>query len=118
MVTLRAAIITMMLVSILFFSPLTGLTQAPTLPDTDQNGIASEERDANPTEMRANIVGKDRDEFIAKTEDGEEFRLPMEGAPSGVDVGDELRLVPDPSDQTIYVFKAEPSDNGTPDAEL
>ena len=63
-------------------------------------------------------MGKDRDEFIAKTEEGEEFRLPMQGAPSGVDVGDELRLVPDASEQTIYVFKADPGEKRAPDAEL
>ena len=60
--TRRAALITMMLVSVLFFSPLTGLTQLPTLPDTGQNGLASEqeiqEGQANPPEMRANNRGE------------------------------------------------------------
>jgi hypothetical protein len=127
-VTRRLPQLTMMLISALFVGPLSGLAQSPTLPGTNQNGIASEgqppEADANPPEMRASIVDRHGDEFIAKTEDGEEFRLPVEGAPKDVEVGDELRLVPDANTETIYVFKAEPSDGGTsgtgrkPDSQL
>ena len=41
------------------------------------------------------------------TEEGQEFRLPVEGAPANINVGDELRLIPDSETQTIQVFKAE-----------
>ena len=63
-------------------------------------------------EMRASIVERDGDQFIAKTEAGEEFRLPVEGAPPDTNVGDVLRLVPDPDTQTMNVYKADPTDGG------
>jgi hypothetical protein len=59
-------------------------------------------------EMKASIVDLDGDQFIARTEDGLEFRLPVEGAPDNVHVGDELRLFPDSDTQTIEVYKADP----------
>jgi len=62
-------------------------------------------------EMRASIVDRDGDQFIAKTETGDEFRLPVEGAPPDTNVGDVLRLVPDPDSQTMNVFKADPADD-------
>ncbi|MBD0315433.1 MAG: hypothetical protein ICV75_01970 [Nitrospiraceae bacterium] len=62
-------------------------------------------------EMRASIVDRDGDQFIAKTETGDEFRLPVEGAPPDTSVGDVLRLVPDPDSQTMNVFKADPADD-------
>ena len=110
---LNAPIFTMMFVSALLVSPVNGPAQTPSLPDiaADQHFPDSE---ATPPEVRASIVGKAGDEFIAKTEGGEEFRLPMEGAPKGVDVGDELRLVPDATTHTVYVYKAEPA----PDSRL
>jgi hypothetical protein len=58
-------------------------------------------------EMRASIVDKDGEQFIAKTEDGLEFRLPVKGAPDNVQIGDELRLIPDSDTQTIEVYKAD-----------
>lgn len=63
-------------------------------------------------EMRASIVDRDGDQFVAKTEAGDEFRLPVEGAPPDTNVGDVLRLVPDPDTQTMNVFKADPTDGG------
>ena len=61
-------------------------------------------------EIRANIVDRAGDEFIAKTEEGEEFRLPVEGAPPDTQIGDALALVPNPDTQTIEVYKADPPD--------
>lgn len=63
-------------------------------------------------EMRASIVDRDGDQFVAMTEAGDEFRLPVEGAPPDTNVGDVLRLVPDPDTQTMNVFKADPTDAG------
>jgi hypothetical protein len=96
-------------------SPLSGLAQSSGFADTHQDGISSErhtDESAEPSEMRASIVDKDGDQFIAMTEEGQEFRLPVEGAPENVNVGDELRLVPDSDSRTIQVFKAEPSETG------
>jgi hypothetical protein len=61
-------------------------------------------------EIRASIVDRAGDEFIAKTEEGDEFRLPVEGAPPDTQIGDALALVPNPETQTIEVYKADPSD--------
>ena len=61
-------------------------------------------------EIRANIVDRAGDEFIAKTEEGDEFRLPVEGAPPDTQIGDALALVPNPETQTIEVYKADPPD--------
>lgn len=58
----------------------------------------------------AKIVDREGDEFVAKTEDGHELRLPVEGAPSDIDVGADLRLVPDPETHTIHVYKAGQTD--------
>ena len=63
-------------------------------------------------EMRASIVDRDGDQFIAQTETGDEFRLPVEGAPPDTNVGDVLRLIPDPETETMSVFKADPADGG------
>ena len=115
--TLRAPILTMMFVLAVFASPLNAPAQAPSLPDmaADQHFADS---DANPAEVRASIVGKAGDEFIAKTEGGEEFRLPVDGAPKDIDVGDQLRLVPDPETHTVYVFKADQAEGTTPGSRL
>ena len=59
-------------------------------------------------EIRASIIDRAGDEFIAKTEEGEEFRLPVEGAPPDTQIGDALALVPNPETQTIEVYKADP----------
>jgi hypothetical protein len=97
-------------------SPLGGLGQSSGFADANQDGINSErhteESAGASAEMRASIVDKDGDQFIAMTEEGQEFRLPVEGAPENVNVGDELRLVPDSDSQTIQVFKAEPPETG------
>lgn len=97
-------------------SPLGGLAQSSASLDANQNGISSEkqteESEGPAAEMRASIVDKDGDQFIAMTEEGQEFRLPVEGAPENVNVGDELRLVPDTDSHTIHVFKAEPLGTG------
>jgi hypothetical protein len=97
-------------------SPLGGLGQSSASLDADQNGISSEkqteESEGPSAEMRASIVDKEGDQFIAMTEEGQEFRLPVEGAPENVNVGDELRLVPDSDSHTIQVFKAEPLETG------
>jgi hypothetical protein len=61
-------------------------------------------------EMRASIVDREGDQFIAKTEEGHEFRLPVQGAPPDIQIGDALRLVPNPETQTMNVFKADPPD--------
>ena len=66
-------------------------------------------------EMRASIVDRDGDQFIAKTDPGDEFRLPVEGAPPDTNVGDVLRLIPDPDTETMNVFKADPADGGRED---
>jgi hypothetical protein len=63
-------------------------------------------------EMRASIIGQEGDEFIAQTQDGDKFRLPVEGAPDDVAVGDALILVPDEDTQTIHVFKADATEEG------
>lgn len=68
--------------------------------------------DALP-EMRASIVDREGNQFIAKTEEGHEFRLPVEGAPPGIQIGDALRLVPNPETHTMNVFKADPPDGRT-----
>lgn len=98
-------------------SPLNGLAQNSEFADVDRDGMASDNatEDSAETfpEMRASIVEKDGDQFIAMTEEGQEFRLPVEGAPANVHVGDELRLIPDAESQTIQVFKAEPPEVGT-----
>lgn len=111
MVTLKFMTVTTMLVWALV-GPLTALAENSDLVGPDRNGIASEQytEDSAETfpEMRASIVEKDGDEFVAMTEEGQEFRLPVQGAPSNINVGDELRLIPDAKTQTIQVFKAEP----------
>ena len=58
-------------------------------------------------EIRASIVDRAGDEFIAKTEEGDEFRLPVEGAPPDTKIGDALALVPNPETETMEVFKAD-----------
>ena len=58
-------------------------------------------------EIRASIVDRAGDQFIAKTEEGEEFRLPVEGAPPDTQIGDALTLVPNPETETMEVFKAD-----------
>ena len=97
--------------------PLNGLAQNSEFADVDRDGMASDNatEDSAETfpEMRASIVEKDGDQFIAMTEEGQEFRLPVEGAPANVHVGDELRLIPDAESQTIQVFKAESPEVGT-----
>jgi len=104
------AITSLMLVLV---SPLNGLAQNS---DADRDGITSDNytEDSAETfpEMRASIVEKDGDQFIAMTEEGQEFRLPVEGVPANVHVGDELRLIPDAETHTIQVFKAEPAEMG------
>lgn len=111
MVTLKLMTVTTTLVWALV-GPLTALAENSDLAGPDRNGIASEQytEDSAETfpEMRASIVEKDGDEFVAMTEEGQEFRLPVQGAPSNINVGDELRLIPDAKTQTIQVFKAEP----------
>lgn len=111
MVTLKLMTVTTTLVWALV-GPLTALAENSDLVGPDRNGIASEQytEDSAETfpEMRASIVEKDGDEFVAMTEEGQEFRLPVQGAPSNINVGDELRLIPDAKTQTIQVFKAEP----------
>jgi len=62
-------------------------------------------------EIRASIVDRAGDEFIAKTEEGQEFRLPVAGAPPDTQIGDALALIPNPETQTVEVFKADPRDN-------
>src|SRR4051812_43771997 len=59
-------------------------------------------------DIQASIVDRAGDEFIAKTEEGQEFRLPVEDAPPDTQIGDALTLVPHPETQTMEVFKAEP----------
>jgi hypothetical protein len=92
---------------------LNGLAQNAEFADANRDGGASDNDTAADSEetlpeMRASIVDRDGDQFIAMTEEGQEFRLPVEGAPANVNVGDELRLIPDAETQTIQVFKAEP----------
>lgn len=82
------------------FDPTAESPANPDTPDTDY------------PEMRASIVDRDGDQFIAKTETGHEFRLPVQGAPPDTNVGDTLRLVPDPDTRTMNVFKADPTDGG------
>src|SRR5919106_3753701 len=99
------------LAAALFMSLLGSLPQTPAWaglnPDDMTSEKQTEESEGPFAEMRANIVDKDGDQFIAMTEEGQEFRLPVEGAPENVNVGDELRLVPDSVSHTIEVFKAE-----------
>jgi hypothetical protein len=61
-------------------------------------------------QVQASIVDRAGDEFIARTEAGDEFRLPVEGAPPDTEIGDALTLVPNPDTQTIEVFKTDPRD--------
>lgn len=77
-------------------------------------GAMNNSDDALP-EIRASIVDREGDQFIAKTEEGHQFRLPVEGAPPGIQIGDALRLVPNPETHTMNVFKADPLDGRTPD---
>jgi hypothetical protein len=102
-------VITML--TLVLVGSLTGLAQNAEFADRDgvasDNDTAADSEDTLP-EMRASIVDRDGDQFIAMTEEGQEFRLPVEGAPANVNVGDELRLIPDAETQTIQVFKAEP----------
>ncbi len=79
---------------------------APSASEAPSSGMA----ETDLPEMRASIVDRDGDQFIAKTETGDEFRLPVEGAPPDTNVGDVLRLVPDPDTQTMNVYKADPAD--------
>ena len=114
MATFKLMTVITILTSVLV-SPLGGLAQSSGFADTNQDGIRSERytgESAEPSEMRASIVDKEGDQFIAMTEEGQEFRLPVEGAPENVNVGDELRLVPDSDSHTIQVFKAEPPETG------
>ena len=92
---------------------LNGLAQSAEFADANRDGAASDNDTAADSEetlpeMRASIVDRDGDQFIAMTEEGQEFRLPVEGAPANVNVGDKLRLIPDAETQTIQIFKAEP----------
>jgi hypothetical protein len=104
------------LAAALFMSLLGSRPQTPAwaglIPDDMTSEKQAEESEGPSAEMRASIVDKDGDQFIAMTEEGHEFRLPVEGAPENVNVGDELRLVPDSDSHTIQVFKAEPAETG------
>jgi hypothetical protein len=104
------------LAAALFMSLLGSRPQTPAWaglnPDDMTSEKQTEESEGPSAEMRASIVDKDGDQFIAMTEEGQEFRLPVEGAPENVNVGDELRLVPDSDSHTIQVFKAEPAETG------
>ena len=115
MVTFKFMTVITMLTLVLV-SPLDGLAQNSEFADADRDGLTSDNyaEDGAETfpEMRASIVDKDGDQFIAMTEEGQEFRLPVNGAPANVHVGDELRLIPDAETQTIQVFKAEPAEMG------
>jgi len=103
------AVVTML--TLILVSPLNGRAQNSGLLNADPE-VAPERQTEDSTEtsieMRASIVDRDGDQFIAMTEEGQEFRLPVEGAPANVNVGDELRLIPDAETQTIQIFKAEP----------
>ena len=104
-------VITML--TLVLVGSLNGLAQNAEFADADRDSVASDndtaaDSEATLPEMRASIVDRDGDQFIAMTEEGQEFRLPVEGAPANVNVGDELRLIPDAGTQTIQVFKAEP----------
>lgn len=104
------------MLTLVLVGPLNGLAQNSEFPDVDRDGMASDNAIEGSAEtfleMRASIVDKDGDQFIAMTEEGQEFRLPVEGAPADVHVGDELRLIPDAETHTIQVFKAEPAGMG------
>ena len=104
------AVVTML--TLILVSPLNGRAQNSGFLNGDPE-VAPERQTEDSTEtsieMRASIVDRDGDQFIAMTEEGQEFRLPVEGAPANINVGDELRLIPDSETQTIQVFKAEPS---------
>jgi hypothetical protein len=111
MVTFKLMTVITMLTLVLV-GPFNGMAQNSEFADADRGGVASDNSTADSEEilpeMRASIVDRDGDQFIAMTEEGQEFRLPVEGAPANVNVGDELRLIPDAETQTIQVFKAEP----------
>ena len=78
---------------------------------SDNGPLSAEANSAESlSQIRASIVDRAGDEFIAKTEEGDEFRLPVEGAPPDTQIGDALALVPNPETQTIEVYKADPSD--------
>jgi hypothetical protein len=100
------------ILTLILVSPLNGRAQKSEFLNADPE-VAPERQTEDSAEtsieMRASIVDRDGDQFIAMTEEGQEFRLPVEGAPANINVGDELRLVPDSETQTIQVFKAEPS---------
>ncbi|WP_447978372.1 hypothetical protein [Candidatus Nitrospira bockiana] len=108
-----------------------GLLAAPAGAQAPRSILSTDGRDARGVEntgpsneaqpaetMRATIVGKEGDEFIAETEEGQELRLPVDGAPADVGIGDELRLVADFETQTIYIFKATPDEAGEKATEL
>jgi hypothetical protein len=104
-------VITML--TLILLGTFNGLAQNSEFADANRDGAASDNDTAADSEetlpeMRASIVDRDGDQFIAMTEEGQEFRLPVEGAPANVNVGDELRLIPDAETQTIQIFKAEP----------
>jgi hypothetical protein len=104
-------VITML--TLILLGTFNGLAQNSEFADANRDGGASDNDTAADSEetlpeMRASIVDRDGDQFIAMTEEGQEFRLPVEGAPANVNVGDELRLIPDAETQTIQIFKAEP----------
>jgi hypothetical protein len=104
-------VITML--TLILLGTFNGLAQNSEFADANRGGAASDNDTAADSEetlpeMRASIVDRDGDQFIAMTEEGQEFRLPVEGAPANVNVGDELRLIPDAETQTIQIFKAEP----------
>jgi hypothetical protein len=101
------------ILALVLVGSLNGLAQNAEFADANRDGVASDNSTATDSEdtlpeMRASIVDRDGDQFIAMTEEGQEFRLPVEGAPANVNVGDELRLIPDAETQTIQIFKAEP----------
>jgi len=101
------------MLALVLVGSLNGLAQSAEFADANRDSIASNNDTAADSEetlpeMRASIVDRDGDQFIAMTEEGQEFRLPVEGAPENVNVGDELRLIPDAETQTFQVFKAEP----------
>ena len=89
--------------------------------DSGPSSAEANSSDEALPEIRASIVDRAGDEFIAKTEEGDEFRLPVEGAPPDTQIGDALALVPHPETETIEVFKADPPDgagNTKPESQL
>jgi hypothetical protein len=113
--TFKSTAVVMFFTSVLVISPHLDAAKSSTFNDGNPESTSErqiEDNAAAPAEMRASIVDKEGDQFIAKTEEGQEFRLPVEGAPNDINVGDQLRLIPDPDAQTIQVFKVEPPATG------